>query len=123
MPVDDLALAHEVNAVLEHRIVLGRKPGDYVRANRYFRALRSHPLDQIDGAFSGVPPFHPLQDHIVTCLQRQMDMRHQPWLAGDDIKQPFVNFDTVNRRQTQARQFGHKFQDTLDQLPEIGIAG
>ena len=30
-----------------------------------------------------VPPLHALQDHVVAGLQRQMQMRHQPFFPGD----------------------------------------
>ena len=52
-----------------------------------------------------------------------MHMRHQPRLTGQECEQPVVNFDTVDRRQTQPFQIGHELQNAFDQQSEIVLAG
>ena len=40
---------------------------------------------------------HPLEDHVVAGLQRQVDMRHHARFAGDQVEQAIVNLDAVER--------------------------
>ena len=51
---------------------------------------------------TAMPPLHPLQDHVVAGLERQVEMRHQPRLAGDQLEQSVIDLDAVERRQAQA---------------------
>jgi hypothetical protein len=45
-----------------------------------------------------VPPLHALEDHVVAGLQRQMQMRHQPFFRCDDVEQIAVGLDRIDRR-------------------------
>jgi hypothetical protein len=45
-----------------------------------------------------MPPLHPLQNHVVAGLQRQMQMRHQPLVIRDDVEQITVGLDGIDRR-------------------------
>ena len=55
-----------------------------------------------DRVVAEVPPLHPLQDHVVAGLQRQVQMRHQPRLAGDRLDQPRVRLDLSRSRRAAA---------------------
>ena len=63
--------------------------------------IRSTMRDRVGAA---VAALHPLEDHVVAGLQRQMEMRHQPRLAGDQLEQGLVDLDAVERGQAQALQ-------------------
>ena len=70
-------------------------------------------LDPLDGAHrlgTAVAALHALEDHVVAGLQREVEVRHQPRLAGDQLEQGVIDLDAVERRQAQARQsrFGRK---------------
>ena len=65
-----------------------------------------------------VAALHPLQDHVVAGLQRQVQVRHQPRLAGDRLDQPRVGLDRVDRGEPQPRQVRHPPQDRGDQIAE-----
>ena len=45
------------------------------------------PLDRADGIGAAVAALHPLEDHVVAGLQRKVEVRHQPGLAGDQLEQ------------------------------------
>ena len=45
-------------------------------------------------------------------------MRHQPLLFGNEARQLRVDFDTIERREAQTRQFGQLGKDTLEQAAE-----
>ena len=38
-----------------------------------------------------VPALHPLQDQVVAGLERQMEVRHDPLLLGQQREQPVVD--------------------------------
>ena len=85
------------------------QPGQPARLDEIERALRTSPrsrsgspammsaprtisgraartaLAEGDGVVAEVPPLHPLQDQVVARLQRQVQVRHQPRLAGDRL--------------------------------------
>ena len=69
------------------------------------RALRDR-VDRRDRLRAAMAPLHPLQDQIVAGLQRQMEMRHQPRLAGDQFHQRIVDLDAVEARQAQPPERG-----------------
>ena len=96
MAVDDIALFDQREAVFEHRIVFGRETCDDVCPDGDIRPLRLHPGNDFDCLLARMASFHALQDQIVAGLQRQMDMRHHSWLAGDEIEQPLFDFDPVD---------------------------
>jgi len=70
-----------------------------------------------------VPPLHPLEREIVAGLQRQMQMRHQPRLVRDRIKQRLVGLDGIDGRQPKPVEFGYQLQDLLDQTAERQCSG
>src|SRR3546814_8087732 len=76
MAIDNVALFDQAEAVLEHLLALGGKARDNVRANRCFGARRLDPLDKSDCLFAAVAPLHPLEDHVVARLQREVQVRH-----------------------------------------------
>ena len=39
------------------------------------------------GVGAAVAALHPLEDQVVAGLQREVEMRHQPRLAGDQLEQ------------------------------------
>src|SRR5262249_10842956 len=51
-------------------------------------------------------------------LQRQMEMRQQSWLAGDQFKQRIVDLNAVERGQAQAMQPGLRREQALAQRAE-----
>ena len=62
------------------------------------------PLDRAYGLGAAVAALHALEDHVVAGLKRQMEVGHQPRLAGDQFEQGIVDLDAVERRQAQALQ-------------------
>ena len=50
------------------------------------RPLPEIALRKLDGKFAAVTPLHSLQDHVVAGLQRQVHMRHDARLAGNQIE-------------------------------------
>ena len=67
---------------------------------------------------AAVAALHALEDHVVAGLQRQMEMRHQPRLAGDQLEQGVVDLDAVERRQAQALKPGIGGEQALAKLAE-----
>ncbi len=65
-----------------------------------------------------MPPRHPLQDQVAAGLQRQMQMRHQPRLLGDQPPQIVVDRRRIDRGQPQPRQFRHQRQQPPDHLAQ-----
>ena len=43
------------------------------------------------------------QDQVVAGLKAHVEVRHEARLAGDDVEQPVVDLDAVERRQAEAR--------------------
>ena len=56
-------------------------------------------------------------------LKAQVQMRHQPRLGGDRLHQVFVHLDGIDRRDSQARQVGHQFEDAHHQIAKARRAG
>ena len=50
---------------------------------------------------------HALQDHVITGLQRQMQMRHQPLIRSKRVEQIRVGLDRVEGRQPKPLQLRH----------------
>ena len=96
MAVNDGAVSDQRQAVGEHRLVLGREAGDDVGADGDV-APRLDPLDDPHGVGPAVAALHALEDHVVARLQREVEMRHHPWLADDQVEQPLVDLDAVDR--------------------------
>ena len=73
--------------IQRHLFSFGGKSGDKVGADRRIRPRGLDPLDRAHRVGAAVAALHPLQDHVVAGLKRQMEMRHQPRLAGDQLEQ------------------------------------
>jgi hypothetical protein len=66
---------------------------------------------------------HPLQDHVVTGLQRQMEMRHQPVIVRNRLHQILIRLDGVDRGQAQPLEIRNHLQDLGRQCAELRLAG
>ena len=78
MQIGQAALIDDPERILEHFFSFSRKARDDVGPEHHVRAARFEFMAKRDGIFPCMAPLHPLQDHVVAGLQRQMDMRHQP---------------------------------------------
>ena len=87
MSCNDVAIVKQFQAVQCHVFSFGGKTGDEVGADRRVGSRCLDPLDGADRIGAAVPALHPLQDHVVAGLQRQMEVRHQARLAGDQFEQ------------------------------------
>ena len=117
----------EIARAGEHRFVLGWKTGDDVGAESHVGAQPPHCGAETDRIGARVPTFHALQNEIVTVLQRQMQMRHQPRLVRERVEKIAVGLDRVDRRKPQAFELGDAAQNPLHQCAEphftVGVAG
>ena len=84
-------------------------------------ARRLEPLDGCDRLGAAVAALHPLEDQVVAGLQRQMEMRQQPRLAGDQLHQRLVDLDAVERGQAQALELRQVGQQPLAQRSEPAL--
>ena len=101
------ALVDQVQRPLEHIFRFCRKAGDQISTKCDVGACRSDTVTYRDSFIAAMPALHTLQDHVVTRLQRQVKMRHQPWFVVNQPQQVRVHFDAINRRNPQSRQLGH----------------
>ena len=101
--------------ILEHRLVLGGEAGDQIGADRDLGPGHLQPLNQRDRLRAVVAALHPREDHVVAGLQREMEMRQHPRLMRDQVEQPVVDLDAVERGQAQALQPGHIPEDAFDE--------
>ena len=101
---DDVAIVEQFQGVPRHVFSFGGKSRDQVGADRCVRPRRLDPLDHAHRVRTAVAALHSLEDHVVAGLKRQVEMRHQPRLAGDQLDESVVDLDTVERRQAQALQ-------------------
>ncbi len=114
----DGATFHEVEAVGEHRVRLGREAGDQVGADGDPRPQGAGPGDHRQHVGAQMPPLHALQDEIAAGLDRQMQMRHQPRLVLDQPPQIVVDRRRIERGQPQPRQLRHQRQQPPHHLAE-----
>ena len=63
-------------------------------------------------------PFHAFQDHVVAMLGRQMQMRHQAFLARQDLHQLRVRFRRVQRGQAETTKLRQRLQNRTDKIAE-----
>ena len=94
---DDVAIFDQFQCVQCHFFSFGGKSGDEVGADR---GVGSRGFDALDGANrvgAAVAALHPLEDHVVAGLQRQMEVRHQARFASDQFEQRVVDLDAVER--------------------------
>src|SRR3546814_6183178 len=123
MAIDNVALFDQAEAVLEHLLALGGKARDNVRANRCFGARRLDPLDKSDCLFAAVAPLHPLEDHVVARLQREVQVRHDSFMLGDEREHAIVDLDRIEGGEAEARQVRNLVQYAFDQKAERRLAG
>ncbi len=112
------AFRDEIEAAAEHLLGLGRKPGDQIGAERHLRAQCPGTPGDGDRLGARMPPLHPLQDQIVAGLQRQVQMRHQPLLFGQQPPQLVVDLGRVERGEPQALELGHRGEQPAHHLAE-----
>ena len=58
---------------------------------------------EANGIGSKMAAFHALQDQIIAMLERQMHMRHQPFLLGNGSHQIDIGLDGVDRGDAKTR--------------------
>ena len=118
---DDVAIVEQFQAVQRHFLGFGRKSGDEVGADRRVGPRGLDPLDRADRVGAAVAALHPLEDQVVAGLKREMEVRHQPRLAGDQLEQGVVDLDAVERRQAQALQARLGGEQPLAQRAEAAV--
>ena len=97
MQEGEIACVDQRQRALEHLLGLGREARDEIGAERDIRPQPPHLRAELDRVVSRMPPLHPLQDQIIARLQRQMQMRHQPFVVRDHVEQIGVGFDRIDR--------------------------
>ena len=71
-----------------------------------------------------VPPLHPLEDQIVAGLQRQVQMRHQPRLLGDQAVHERSSISLGSSEDSRSRgSSGTACRDRADHVAERAAAG
>src|SRR5262249_28026691 len=81
--------------------------------------IRASAPDQVAEAYrmrAQMAALHALQNQIVACLYREMEVRHQPLLIADQPQQGLVRFDGIDRGQPQTLERGNVLQDPRRQL-------
>ncbi len=97
MQEGEIAFPDQILRARKHFLRLGRKACDNVGAERDVRPQPPHLRAELDGMLSRMPALHALENEVVAGLQRQMQMRHQPFVIGDDIEQIAVGLDRIDR--------------------------
>ena len=110
------AILNQLQRIVEHLLGFGRKAGDDVGAEDHVGTQPPRLLAEGDGIVAQMAALHPLQDHVVTRLQRQVQMRHQARFRRDGQHQVVVGFDRIDAADAQARQVRHQPQDAHDQI-------
>ena len=90
-------LLDEIDRARKHVLGFGRKARDDVGAERDIRPQPPHLGAELDRILARMPALHPLQNEIITGLQRQMQMRHQPFIVRNDVEQIAVGLDGIDR--------------------------
>ena len=97
MQEGEAAFFDQILRARKHRFRLGRESRDEIGAECNVRPQPPDPRAEINRVAARVPPLHPLEDQVVAGLQRQMQVRHQPFLAGDRVEQVAVGLDRIDR--------------------------
>ena len=85
MQIGETAVLDDLQRILEHPIGFGGKARNDVGAEYNTRTARPEIVAERDRVLTGMAALHPLENHVVARLQRQMNMRHQPLLTRDNI--------------------------------------
>ena len=75
------------------------------------------------GVVAQMAALHALEHHVVAGLQGEMQMRHQPGLAGDRVEKVVVRLDRVDGGEAQPLELRHVAQEALHQGAELRLAG
>jgi hypothetical protein len=98
MQMGQPARVDDVERIPEHRFRFRRKSRDDVGTENNVRAQVPNILAKPDRVGPEMTAFHPFQDHVVTCLERQMKMRHQPFVFGNHPHEIVIGFDRIDGR-------------------------
>ncbi len=90
------AFLDDLHRVLEHVLGFGWKAGDDIRAEHDIGAQRTHGFAKANGIVAQMAAFHAFQDHVVTRLQGQVQMRHQPFFIGNGVHQVVIRLDGID---------------------------
>ncbi len=102
--VGEAAVFDDAAGVLEHFVRFGREAGDDVGADRDVRPPRADGVAEGERIVAQVAALHALQHHVVAGLEREVEVRHQARLAGDEVQQFVVHLDAVDGRKAEARK-------------------
>jgi hypothetical protein len=83
MKIVERSFIDESEAAREHSVVLRRETRDHIGAERDIGAQRPGPPASSECLSARMAALHALQDHVVAGLNREMEMRHQPFLLSD----------------------------------------
>ncbi len=89
---------------------------------RSVRSARSRPTS-CTACERGVATLHPLEDHIIARLQREVHVRHHSRLVRDQAEQRLVDLGAIDRRQPKPRKRRESGQDRLAQCAEARRTG
>ena len=95
------AVVDEPLALGEHVVRLGREAGDQIGAEDDVGAQPARFFAEADRIRPQVAPPHAFQDHVGSGLQRQMQVRHQPFLHGHRAHQVGIGLYLVDRGKSQ----------------------
>ncbi len=90
------AFVYDAQGVLEHLFGFGGEPGDDIGTEDDVRAHAADFLAEGNRIGAQMTALHPLQNHVITGLQREMEMRHQSFVLGDDAHQVIIGLDAVD---------------------------
>ena len=113
------AIVDQRQRVLEHGLALGGKAGDEVGAEHHIGAKLAYLLAEADRVRPRVTPLHALQRKVVACLEREMQMRHQPLLLGDGLEQRGIGLDRIDRGEPQPLELRHQRENLGTSLPSV----
>ncbi len=114
----EAAIFDQPQRILKHRLGLGGEAGDEVGPENHVRAQPTDLVAEADRVGAQVAPFHPLEDHVVAGLERQVQMRHQSVFLGEGGDEIRIGLDRVDRRQPQPFQVRHLAKKGPDKPPE-----
>ena len=91
------AIFYQFQTIQRHFFRFSRKSGDEIRADRGVRPRFLDPFDRMDRIGTAVTTLHPLEDQVVSSLERQVEMGKKFRLAGDELEQRLVDLHAVQR--------------------------